>query len=974
MILALSLSLCVGIGGCEEPTAVVRPPHRPPELLVQGPPSCGQLQFTIVSSSAATVTFPSLACGTGLILIKAANPTWNGTTRILTLQVRVKNASGQSVNRPVRVELPDTGRVVLAPGGQLPTKITAETPDTLYPSGTGVWFAGTAGLLPAGDSTSIKQIKIKAASPVTSGQLNFIISTSEVIVGMPALAPNIEPAWFRHDSSFTPDGTSALKRVIAVAFIAGATVPQKQTAVDSVLGSVIGGSPWIDQAEEGVYYIHVPNAITVQGLDSAIVVLKRQASVSDAWHVLRMRPAGLPNDGLGWKVGDWTFAPDSSTGSNWALEDLGLPQAWSCAIGNSVATIGIADETFKTGDFKANVVGGIPLVQGDTDPWPHGNRMASIIAARGNNDTGMTGVNWKSALRLKATGYGAGGLRVGAAIDSLIKSGVGIINLSLATSTVDSATAKTAAVALFRSIRKHPLSQRPLFVIAAGNDNRDAVFASAPIIRDSMQGQVIVVGAAKPRVGSTRNRWGGASFATLPNSGSNWGSRVDLYAPGEIVPVWKDGSGSFESRNGTSLSAAFVSGIAGLLKSFDPSLTATQLKTLIMAGAVAGNRAMVNDPTRYLANAYESLKLAANQSGKPICGFPASLEGVWDEEYHVTLRRPAGDENVPLTGLASPNHMWAYVGFTLSVAPGGKTFAITRLDYDSITGQYGTGLEQYTLSGGSWGGVTIAGVNERYFLDQDTVDMVYGESDTPITVRGPHAKYLGDMNDVLEASALITYASTGVVAFSPDAKYALVSATIRTTSCSVVLPSSLIVTVQTLAVTLVSTPPCVEPSPWYVGTEGYGPSWSPYGDRFVTVAQDSGGTAGVALHFKRRKIVGGSITADGVDVEVSGRSGAGRDFYENVFAVLGRVEPDGKRMHYLEGTTSDCRQVIRSAFSPFSVISESVFTPWEGCQAFTTPPPGAPPAFLQQMAKGGRRISPGLERILRRQGILRSVK
>jgi subtilisin family serine protease len=77
-----------------------------------------------------------------------------------------------------------------------------------------------------------------------------------------------------------------------------------------------------------------------------------------------------------------------------------------------------------------------------------------------------------------------------------------------------------------------------------------------------------------------------------------------------------------------------VTGIAGLLLSFDPDLTPAQLKGLIVEGARKGGRSMPNDPTKYLANAYESLKLAAQRNPRtPICGFPVSLNGPAGAQY-----------------------------------------------------------------------------------------------------------------------------------------------------------------------------------------------------------------------------------------------------------------------------------------------------------------------------------------------------
>ena len=205
-----------GLAGWSDPTAAGESARPFPEALVAAPPGCGQFQFTITGSTTVTTSFPTAACGAGPIVVKGGTATWSGTTRVLTVPVRIRNASGQTITQPIRTELPDTGRSVLAPAGQPRTKLIPQTPDGSYADGTSVWFVGASANLAPGDSTSVKQMKIKVSTPVTSGQLLFKITTNEVIVGMPALAPNLEPPWFRHDSSRTAGDSAALKRVLAV--------------------------------------------------------------------------------------------------------------------------------------------------------------------------------------------------------------------------------------------------------------------------------------------------------------------------------------------------------------------------------------------------------------------------------------------------------------------------------------------------------------------------------------------------------------------------------------------------------------------------------------------------------------------------------------------------------------------------------------------------------------------------------------
>jgi hypothetical protein len=260
-------------------------------LLVMASPACATLRFTISSSHRAIVEFPRPECGAGLRMVRGGLVIWDGSTRVLSVPVRILNRSGQTVHTPIRIGLPDTGRFAIPSSGLATTAISVPAADTVYEGGYAVWFVGRKGVQADGVSTGPISLRIHLASPVIRGQLTFDVRTDEVIVGMPALAPNVEPAWFRHDSSWTAVDSLALKRVLAVDFVAGATVAQKQAAIDSVQGTVIGGGPWITTPAEGVYYIHVPGAVTLEQLTEASAILERQAYIASARPIIRMRPS-----------------------------------------------------------------------------------------------------------------------------------------------------------------------------------------------------------------------------------------------------------------------------------------------------------------------------------------------------------------------------------------------------------------------------------------------------------------------------------------------------------------------------------------------------------------------------------------------------------------------------------------------------------------------------------------------------------
>jgi hypothetical protein len=114
-------------------------------------------------------------------------------------------------------------------------------------------------------------------------------------------------------------------------------------------------------------------------------------------------------------------------------------------------------------------------------------------------------------------------------------------------------------------------------------------------------------------------------------------------APG--VGVFKyDSTGAITNvAIGTSAAAPFVTGIAGLLLSFDSRLTNAQLRQYIIEGAQRGNRSVTHgQSTYYVADAYESLKRAAEEPGAPVCG-----NRMWRAADSLMVQRGlSGDEKI----------------------------------------------------------------------------------------------------------------------------------------------------------------------------------------------------------------------------------------------------------------------------------------------------------------------------------------
>ena len=214
---------------------------------------------------------------------------------------------------------------------------------------------------------------------------------------------------------------------------------------------------------------------------------------------------------------------------------------------------------------------------GNNNPRPsskdesHGTHVSGIIAAERNNGIGTNGVaNNVEIMAVRSTPNGDEYDKdVALAIRYAVDNGAKVINASFGKSFSPNAE-------WVRDALKYAAEKNVLFVHAAGNDSKnidvapnfpnDAV-GTGPEVSDN----VITVGALAPDYGSE-----------MVSSFSNYGKvNVDVFAPGtDIYSTMPENE--YELNSGTSMAAPNVAGVAALIRSQFPSLTAAQVKKVIM--------------------------------------------------------------------------------------------------------------------------------------------------------------------------------------------------------------------------------------------------------------------------------------------------------------------------------------------------------------------------------------------------------
>ena len=292
-------------------------------------------------------------------------------------------------------------------------------------------------------------------------------------------------------------------------------------------------------------------------------------------------------------------APDDPLYSEqWYLNGdvIGAPQAWDIVTDSQQVSVALIDSgcDWLNPDIQPNLwvnqaeipgngiddddngyvddIHGYDFIHHRGDPEDeggHGTMVFGILGASGNNQYGVAGVSWNARVMcLKVLGEDNLGSVSDAikAIDYAIASGARILNISWGYTTA------APSLALRRAIERAEQAGL-LVVVSAGNDGRELRdgFGEVSVYPATYGGEGMIVVASSTRQDQL------AGF-------SNFGvGLVDLAAPGEdMLTTSPDG---FVDFNGTSASAAVVTGAASLLLAEDSDLTASQVKQILMDSA-----------------------------------------------------------------------------------------------------------------------------------------------------------------------------------------------------------------------------------------------------------------------------------------------------------------------------------------------------------------------------------------------------
>jgi subtilisin family serine protease len=299
--------------------------------------------------------------------------------------------------------------------------------------------------------------------------------------------------------------------------------------------------------------------------------------------------ADLPNDPM---FGEqWAL---SNKGQNGGKEnaDLSAVRAWEKTKGNKKAVIAVLDTgvDYTHQDLVSNIwvrPASVPAYKDDelgnfndkhgfnsadnvADPMDengHGTHCAGIIGAEGNNDEGISGINWKTEIMpMKFLGKGGSGSTKDAieAINYIIDRKKNGVNVRV----ISASWGSTAYSKALEDVIRKAGDEGILFIAAAGNSSQNADFR--PHYPSGYKLPNVISVAALDRNDNL------AGF-------SNYGVKsVHLGAPGkDIISTWI--KGTYREASGTSMATPYVSGVAGLILAQDANIPLEKLREKLLA-------------------------------------------------------------------------------------------------------------------------------------------------------------------------------------------------------------------------------------------------------------------------------------------------------------------------------------------------------------------------------------------------------
>ena len=300
----------------------------------------------------------------------------------------------------------------------------------------------------------------------------------------------------------------------------------------------------------------------------------------------------IPNEAL--FSNQWGLSNDGSFSLSPAVADadVDMDQAWDVTTGNSSVVAAILDTGTRLGhpEFSGRLwvntletpgngtdddnngygddINGWDFANGDataTDDNGHGTNVTGILGATGNNGIGYAGVDWNCKLMvlkvLDNTNYGFYSWWTDAFYYA-VGNGASVVNIS---------AGGTSFSTFMLDAVEYAYANDVAIVASMMNEDTSRLFYPAAY------SQTIAVGATDP------NDHRSSPFPWSTTSGSNFGTHIDVVAPGSYIfgLNYQSNTNYNTYWSGTSQAAPLVTGICALMRGTVPGLSVDDLRNIL---------------------------------------------------------------------------------------------------------------------------------------------------------------------------------------------------------------------------------------------------------------------------------------------------------------------------------------------------------------------------------------------------------
>ncbi len=299
------------------------------------------------------------------------------------------------------------------------------------------------------------------------------------------------------------------------------------------------------------------------------------------------------------------------------------------------------------GGNKVDDLVGWDFFSNDNNPYQnwtandHGTHVAGCAAAVGSNGIGVSGTSpIASILSCKGASNTQNSTGISAGYDQLkyaAEIGADIVNASWG---------GPGTGAYPNQIVNYVTALGCLVVTAAGNDNTEHTASYQDYPADCTQALCVAA----------------SGQSDLKASFSDFGAPIDIMAPGEGIMSTIIANNGYDAYDGTSMASPIVAGVAGLVKSVHPNLTAVQLRQRLMdtadyiydlnpnyVGKLGSGRVNAFAATMYDRIPYITLE------DKQITELQGDGDGVPNPGEQIQLKVALNNYLDPFTGLAWMN-------------------------------------------------------------------------------------------------------------------------------------------------------------------------------------------------------------------------------------------------------------------------------------------------------------------------------